>query len=154
MSEQMNIIHQDIYANADKRCADAASLASLSPRAALLNSDIAFIFNHYIYKLAPWYDLNDASRLFGTAVPACALEVPVLFQAVIAFSCAHWFKITGKLGEIAFSFHAACVEALLKTLTNISELPGEYLAAACLLRSYEILNGKPISKVKASKKAR
>ena len=91
--------------------------------------------------------MNDARSVFGTVVPASALDVPVLFQAMIAFSCIHWFKTTGKLGEIAFSFHAACVEALLEALTNITESPGEYLAAACLLRSYEILNGKPIYKV-------
>jgi hypothetical protein len=126
----------------DRRLELAAELAVLPPRVSLLNPDIACMFSHYIDNLAPWYDLNDASHVFGTDVPVYAMNVPVLFRAIIAFSCTHWSKITGKCGEIAFSFHAACVEVLLNTLGNFSEFPGEYLAAACLLRSYEILNGK------------
>lgn len=114
----------------------AASLASLPPRDALLNPDIARIFKHYINILAPWYDLNDSRRVFGSDVPACALNAPVLFRVIIAFSSSHWSKITGNLGEIAFAFHASCVELLLETLDSVPDVQGEYLAAACLLQSY------------------
>lgn len=129
-------------ADATQRLELAASLASLPPRDALLNPDIARIFKHYINILAPWYDLNDSRRVFGSDVPACALNAPVLFRAIIAFSSSHWSKITGNLGEIAFAFHASCVELLLETLDSVLDVQGEYLAAACLLQSYEILNGR------------
>ena len=48
-------------------------------------------------------------------------------------------------------FHGACVGDLLKVLNDVhpnpdiqEEVQGEYLTATCLLRSYEILNGKVI----------
>jgi hypothetical protein len=43
-------------------------------------------------------------------------------------------------------YHAACVGDLLEVLKDIhSKIQEDYLAATCLLRSYEILNGKLIS---------
>jgi hypothetical protein len=68
----------------DRRLELAAELAVLPPRVSLLNPDIACMFSHYIDNLAPWYDLNDASHVFGTDVPVYAMNVPVLFRAIIA----------------------------------------------------------------------
>lgn len=49
-------------------------------------------------------------------------------------------------------FHGACVRDLLKVLNDVhsnpeiqGEVQGDYLSATCLLRSYEILNGKVFS---------
>ena len=81
-------------------------------------------------------------EVFGSDVPACALNAPILFRAIIAFSGSHSSKIARNLGEIAFAFHASCVELLLETLDSVPDVQGEYLAAACLLQSYEILKGK------------
>lgn len=59
--------------------------------------------------LAPWYDLNESSRVFGAIVPLHALHCPVLFKALIAFAATHRHKISGESQEIATSFHAGCV---------------------------------------------
>jgi len=130
---------------ADLRLREAAELSQLSPRAALENPGIAHFFSHYVRVIAQWYDLNDATNTFSVGVTACALDVPVLFQAIIALSSSHWSKIMGGSQEIAFAFYAACVEDLLKALNSTPNFPGEYLAAACLLQLYEILNGNVLS---------
>lgn len=130
-------------AQANGRYAQRANnLAFASPITALLDAEIASLFAHYIDALAPWYDLNDAQRLFGTVVPKAALECPVLFQAIIAFSASHRYKILGSSETMAMNFHAACVERMLRLVnaTNV-DLHGNELAATCLLRSYEIING-------------
>lgn len=54
-------------------------------------------------------------------------------------------KVMGGSQEILFAFHAACVEDLLGALDDSSNFPGDYLAAACLLQLYEILNGNDLS---------
>jgi len=47
---------------------------------------------------------------------------------------------------LGYVYHAACVGDLLEVLNEVqSEIQKDYLAATCLLRSYEILNGKLIS---------
>lgn len=131
---------------AEVRLGQAADLAQQSPRIALQDSMIARVFSHYIGTLAPWYDLNDATDTFSVVVPARALDFPVLFRAIIALASSHWYKMAEahvrEIAEISFAFYATCVEDLLRALDSSSHFPGEYLAAACLLQLYEILNGK------------
>jgi hypothetical protein len=118
-------------------------LANSIPRVAVQDSEIAELFAHYINVLAPWYDLNDSERLFGTLVPTNSLDCPILFRAVIAFSAVHRYKTPHVVQNIASAFHAACVQDFLQ-LMDIGE-PRSHaneLAATCLLRSYEIINGK------------
>jgi Fungal specific transcription factor domain len=120
----------------------ANGLAACSPREALNDPEIARLFAHYVDILAPWYDLNESSQVFGTTVTSHALHCPVLFKALIAFAATHWHKTFGESGDIAGAFHAACVGELLDSLEHLEpEDQGDYLAATCLLRSYEILNG-------------
>jgi hypothetical protein len=120
-----------------------AKAAVTSPTSmALLEPVIATLFRHYIDLLAPWYDLNDAENLFGTHVPMRALNNSVLFKAIIAFSACHTNSTAGKYPEIGPVYHAACVKDLLAVMSDVlPESRGDYLAATCLLRSYEILNG-------------
>ena len=123
----------------------AGTKASVSstPRVALQSPVIAELFRHYIDFLAPWYDLNDSQKLFGTLVPTRSLQNSILFRAIIAFSACHKSRVTGKFQGLGPLYHAACVKDLLAVMDNIKpELQGEYLAATCLLRSYEILNGE------------
>jgi hypothetical protein len=120
----------------------AAELAQQPPRTALENLVIAQIFSHYIATVAPWYDLTDAANTFGVVVSVRAMEFPVLFRAIIALSSSHWFKTTGGTQEIAFAFYAMCVQDLLRALSDSSNFTGDYLAAACVLQLYEIMNGK------------
>ncbi|KAK6380183.1 hypothetical protein LTS17_005372 [Exophiala oligosperma] len=117
-------------------------LASSDPGKALTDPEVAEAFAHYISVLAPWYDLNDAERTFGTLVVETALQVPILFKAIVAFSACHWSKVNGSIAEIASAFHDACVEDFLSSMESPdTTLKGSKLAATCLLRSYEIING-------------
>lgn len=117
-------------------------LAALSPCEALGHPDIAELFQHYINRLAPWYDLNDVHKAFGTIVPAQALKHPVLFKAIVAFAASHRWGTSKSFGEFGPIFHSACVGELRSAIDDLQpRLQGEYLAAACLLRSHEILTG-------------
>jgi hypothetical protein len=121
---------------------EARASVSCEPQEALQHSRIVKLFRHYIDFLAPWYDLNDSQHHFGTVVPLHAPKNPVLFKALIAFSACHENRISGKAQGIGTIYHAACVRDLLEAMQDIRpELQGDYLAATCLLRSYEILNG-------------
>ncbi|KAI1616484.1 hypothetical protein EDD36DRAFT_415380 [Exophiala viscosa] len=111
------------------------SLAASDPTKALVDLEIANLFAHYIAVLAPWYDLNDPPRTFGTIVPETALRMPILFKAIIAFSACHRNRINGSATEVANVFH----DAQLKFL--IPDCKGAIWLATCLLRSYEIING-------------
>ncbi|RQM07978.1 hypothetical protein DH86_00003601, partial [Scytalidium sp. 3C] len=71
-----------------------------------------------------------------------ALDNPLLFKALVAFSAHHLSIVTGEVCGLGLAFHAACVEDLLAVMDNFQlRLRADYLAAACLLRSYEILAG-------------
>ncbi|CAI6092218.1 unnamed protein product [Clonostachys chloroleuca] len=103
----------------------------------------SLLFEHYIRFLAPWYDLSDSTLTFGIAVPALALDEPLLFSAAIALSAMHMCRVNGKkLRKTAESYHHRCVRLLI-ALNREDEhvFTGKALAAICLLRSYEILDG-------------
>lgn len=128
----------DGYAQLQK----APSSVPSPPSAALEDPLIASLFRHYVHVLAPWYDLNDAQNIFGTTVPSRALRNTVLFKALIAFSACHLNRTRKMEHYLGSIYHASCVEELLGALNDTSlELQEDYLAATCLLRSYEILNG-------------
>jgi hypothetical protein len=123
----------------------AKSLVSSIPKVVLENRAIATLFRHYIDFLAPWYDLNDSQNLFGSLVPQRSIDNPILFKAVISFSACHESRTPGRYQDLGHVYHAACVRDLLEILIDIlPEMQGDCLAATCLLRSYEILNGKSI----------
>ena len=125
-----------------KELIEARGSVSSCPQVALRNPVIASLFRHYVDFLAPWYDLNDSQNLFGRSVPVRALSNAVLFKALISFAACHQNRVSSSLAGLGPVFHAACVKDLLAEINNIdSELLGDYLAATCLLRSYEILDG-------------
>lgn len=119
----------------------AAEVSKLPPSAALEKPAVVHLFSHWIGTIAPWYDLNDATNTFSNVVTAHALEFPVLFRAIIAVSGIHYQKTTGGSLEVPFGFYAACVEGLVEALEDLPSSPEWYLAAACILQLYEILNG-------------
>jgi len=124
---------------------EAKASLSCHPQEALQCPRVAGLFRHYVDVLALWYDLNDSQSLFGTVVPIHALKNAVLFKALIAFSACHENRISGNAQGIGTVYHAACVRDLLAAMHDIQpEFQGDYLAATCLLRSYEILDGMPI----------
>ncbi|KAK6007358.1 hypothetical protein QM012_004172 [Aureobasidium pullulans] len=113
----------------------------VSPTEDLRNELIATLYHHYIEHLAAWYDLCEHERPFETLVPTRALGVSVLFNAIIAFSAQHKALSDTRYEVCSTSYHSACVQGLLSGLSVFSpSLREDYLVAACLLRSYEILN--------------
>ncbi|KAM5386816.1 hypothetical protein ACJZ2D_000109 [Fusarium nematophilum] len=115
-----------------------------SPRRALGDQRIARLFHSYTSEISQWYDLSDTACAFGLLVPTIALEEPLLFCAVIALSAMHVCKTSaGSFREIAEFYHHRCVRRLI-ALSEDDELisRGVALAATCLLRSYEILEGE------------
>lgn len=126
------------------------NLSTSPPRVALADLDVAELFTHYINTLAPWYDLNDSRRIFGTLVPENSLDCPILFKAVIAFSACHKSKTSGGVQGLASAFHASCVQEFLLLMNKVElRSHGNELAATCLLRSYEIINGKSLHPAKS-----
>lgn len=116
-----------------------------NPRDALKSPDVAWYFHNYIAEPAKWYDLGDASRLFATRVPELALDEPLLFSAIIALSAEHVSQTTKSkpAKAVAEFYHGHCVHRLIQLDENIELLRNGFaLAAVCLLRSYEILNGE------------
>lgn len=117
-------------------------LSRKSPLVALSDPDVADLFAHYIRALAPWYDLNDAQQTFGTLVPEYSLTCPLLFRAIIAFSASHKSRSQSDLQEIASAFHTTCIQDFLAVINETQPRShGAELAATCLLRSFEIING-------------
>lgn len=115
------------------------------PTADLLDEIIAGLYNHYIEDLAAWYDLCEHNRPFESLVPIRALECPVVFNAVIAFSAQHRALHDQRYETCSMLYHSACVKGLLSGLDEFDlSMQEDYLVAACLLRSYEILKGIPI----------
>jgi hypothetical protein len=136
---------RDLDVDTHLALAEARASVSCEPQEALQHPRIAKLFRHYVDFLAPWYDLNDSQNLFGTVVPLHALKNSVLFEALIAFSACHKDRVSGKEQGVGAVYHAACIRDLLEVMQEIRpEQQGDYLAATCLLRSYEILNGLPI----------
>ncbi|KAF4997143.1 hypothetical protein FGRMN_4036 [Fusarium graminum] len=114
-----------------------------TPRKALQDQNIARLFQSYISDISKWYDLSDATSSFGILVPAIALDEPLLFCAVIALSAMHACKTSAPgFRKIAEFYHHRCVQLLID-LNEGDDLivRGVALAATCLLRSYEILDG-------------
>ena len=103
---------------------------------------IAGLFHHYVEVLASWYDLNDPHALFAELVPLKALHNSVLFKAIVALSASHQSRTGDFSSTEVLRLHEACLNDLIEALDNYdpSRQP-EFLAATCLLRSYEILNG-------------
>ncbi|CAD0109406.1 unnamed protein product, partial [Aureobasidium uvarum] len=112
----------------------------ISPTEDLRNETIAGLYLHYIEHLAPWYDLCEHDRYFEALVPSRALEVSVLFNAIIALSAQHKTLGDSRYDDCSTLYHNACIQGLLSGLGDFnSTLQEDYLVAACLLRSYEIL---------------
>lgn len=117
---------------------------SLSPREAVKDAAIAWHVHHYVSELAAWYDLGDSRRRFATTIAELALDESLLFSALVALSAMHVSQTTAKTARrTAEAYHGSCIRQLISLDDNSVLLDnGVALAAACLLRSYEILDGK------------
>ena len=151
--DQLNLANRSLKVSTNNKSAfdvyaDLAQVESLpspdSPRRALEDQRIARLYHHYINDLSKWYDLSDSGSTFSDLVPRIALEESLLFCAVIALSAMHLCKTTTRsIRPTAEFYHQRCVRLLI-ALVEHDELisKGIALAATCLLRSYEILDGE------------
>ncbi|KAH7313895.1 hypothetical protein B0I35DRAFT_279822 [Stachybotrys elegans] len=115
-----------------------------NPRSVLAHQQEARLFNNYIAEISKWYDLSDPSRHFEYIVPRFSLDHPLLFCAIMALSAMHMGKTCSRgMYKLAETYHSRCLQLLIG-LDDQDELVtnGVALAATCLLRSYEILDGK------------
>ncbi|KAJ3494808.1 hypothetical protein NLG97_g3835 [Lecanicillium saksenae] len=115
----------------------------LRPTTALQNEAISTLFFHYMQGPATWYDLCDPQRHFAEIIPQLALQNELLFSAIIALSAVQRSRTSAKsLREVPGFYHERCVRLLIQLRDGDESLrDGTALSAACLLRSYEILNG-------------
>lgn len=114
-------------------------------KTAIRHPAVLRLYSHYVEKLASWYDLTDRRRCFQDVVPSHAMENPLLFCAILAFSAIHLSIIekSPELQQVATFYHIRCIEQLIPLLTDNHERYREdNLATTCLLRSYEILAGE------------
>ncbi|KAG8673348.1 hypothetical protein FPOAC2_06791 [Fusarium poae] len=114
-----------------------------TPRKALQDQNIARLFHSYTSDISKWYDLSDSAFSFGQIVPTIALDEPLLFSAIIALAAMQTSKTSSpSFRKVAELYHHQCVRLLI-TLNEGDQLisRGIALAATCLLRSYEILDG-------------
>ncbi|THW99752.1 hypothetical protein D6D13_09947, partial [Aureobasidium pullulans] len=112
----------------------------INPSTDLGSQVVAGLLHHYIEHLAAWYDLCERDRPFELLVPIRALDLPVLFNAIIAFSAQHMTLSDSRYEVISTVYHSACIQGLLSGLSDFDPgLQEDYLVAACLLRSFEIL---------------
>ncbi|KAI0594548.1 hypothetical protein F4775DRAFT_606183 [Biscogniauxia sp. FL1348] len=119
-------------------------LSTKAPRKALELRETADLFHHYIVDVALWYDLSDAQSTFSTHVPAVSLDDPLLFTALMALSTMHMSKTAAPSSrDVAEAYHGQCIRLLIDLDASDPRIEkGIALAATCLLRSYEILDGE------------
>lgn len=112
-------------------------------RNALCDQRIALLLQHYLV-IADWYDLCDPARRFSKTVCHLALHNELLFSAVIALAAMHFSITQSKSTRLTAEFyHDCCVQLLIDLHAENHQLrDGTALAAVCLLRSYEILDGE------------
>ncbi|KAJ5090462.1 hypothetical protein N7532_009146 [Penicillium argentinense] len=126
-------------------------VSTKDPKAALKDFDNFRLYQNYVFNLAAWYDLNDRQRHFTDVVPVRARDSPLLLSAILAFSAinlAHRKNGEEKMGSVAEFYHLESVEMLLEITRNGPmgyQSKSDTLAAICLLRSYEIISGTPLT---------
>lgn len=108
---------------------------------------MAHYFHHFLKNLSPWYDLSDQQCTFGTALATKSLKEPALFSAIIALSALHIHNTAAPTARGAADFyHGCCVPMVARLRAELgSSVTGTCLATICLLRSYEVLEGKCVN---------
>lgn len=88
--------------------------------------------------------MSDEELHFGSNIPELALDNPLLFSAIIALSAIYTAKTTASTAKAAAEYyHSHCVRLLIDiNNADLDVIGGIALATTCLLRSYEILDGK------------
>lgn len=86
----------------------------------LLKPDLreASLLHYYAQLLAPWCDSNDTLRTFQSEVPCRALQVPMIFYAIMALTSLHEALLTGTSRIESNMYHDKCVPLLIGALSS------------------------------------
>ncbi|KAM5357389.1 hypothetical protein ACJZ2D_016313 [Fusarium nematophilum] len=99
---------------------------------------------HFIHELAPWFDVCDAARHFGTEVPKRARHFPFLAYSILAFSSRQMSLKEGIRDDSHEAYHSHALRILIPILDDpIGAVNENVLAGIVILRSYEEMTGKP-----------
>ncbi|KAM5345983.1 hypothetical protein ACJ41O_011844 [Fusarium nematophilum] len=93
---------------------------------------------HFIHELAPWFDVCDAARHFGTEVPKRARHFPFLAYSILAFSSRQMSLKEGIRDDSHEAYHSHALRILIPILDDpIGAVNENVLAGIVILRSYE-----------------
>ncbi|KAJ5569501.1 uncharacterized protein N7459_008931 [Penicillium hispanicum] len=100
----------------------------------------ASLMRCFIQEIAPWADICDPQSHFGTAVPQRALRVPMVLNAIFAFTARHEAILCNCDDWEASSYHGKCLELLITALDQPEHTYDEnLLITVVILRMYEEL---------------
>ncbi|KAF4467824.1 Zn 2cys6 transcription factor, partial [Fusarium albosuccineum] len=99
-------------------------------------------FMHFIHELAPWFDVCDPARNFGTEVPKRARHFPFLAYSILAFSSRQISLKAGIDDDSHETYHSHALRILIPILDDpIGAVNENVLAGIVILRSYEETTG-------------
>ncbi|KAM6527625.1 hypothetical protein FALCPG4_008679 [Fusarium falciforme] len=102
------------------------------------NRKEAEYFMHFIHELAPWFDVCDPARHFGTEVPKRARHFPFLAYSILAFSSRQISLKSGIPDDSHETYHSHALRILIPILDDpIGAVNENVLAGIVILRSYE-----------------
>ncbi|KAL2261786.1 hypothetical protein VTK26DRAFT_3366 [Humicola hyalothermophila] len=80
----------------------------------LANQGEAYLFRHFVEKLAVWLDLCDPKQTFAVEVPRRARGSPILLNAIFALSARHLGQTSGEedFNTLAVHYNDACLKDL------------------------------------------
>lgn len=89
------------------------------------------------------FDTCDSERTFTIQVPILAANCPTLLNAVFALSSRHLAGTSNYDPSISGQYHERCLEHMIPVLNDPDAVMDDVLlAAACILRTLEELDGK------------
>ncbi|KAH8898908.1 hypothetical protein GQ53DRAFT_635294, partial [Thozetella sp. PMI_491] len=113
-----------------------------TPQWPLQDHQESMLFRHYVYVLAPMFDLCDQeNRHFATVVARRAATCPLLLNALLAASAKRLSRIDDFDALAADKYHNTCIRLLLSALSNpLSVADENVLTAIVILRYIEELD--------------
>ncbi|KAH7157787.1 hypothetical protein B0J13DRAFT_542737 [Dactylonectria estremocensis] len=96
----------------------------------------AMLFQTFVDKLAPLFDLCDSDRHFATVVPHRAVTCPPLMNAILAASARHLSRISTFDGLIGDQYHQNCLSVLIPALSSSITIKDENLLTAIVILRY------------------
>jgi hypothetical protein len=103
----------------------------------------AFLFRHYVQKIAISLDVCDPHRHFEQAIPRLARRSRTLLNAMFALAARHLSQTSSYDQYASNRYHDECLRHLIPRLSEPSAVTDETLfAATIILRMLEEFDGK------------